>query len=162
MTKLSKARPIAGVLLLGVAVFLWVRGLNRTPASEKAFFYDLSANRIFVGSRSDLPPIRGVDGPEEDAFRAVVISMSGKPKDRDSWKVAYIEGFSPELKQQMADAQQKGEALEMGRLASQAHRFVSRIGDTNWYSLATPEGEQIINEWAKPGPGGVTPVVCTP
>jgi hypothetical protein len=36
------------------------------------------------------------------------------------------------------------------------------VTDAEWVSLATPEGELIVSEWAVPGPDGQSPAVCTP
>ena len=54
--------------------------------------------------------------------------------------------------------------LAMSRLEAQRHRFLRRLSDPAhaWHAMDTPEGEAILNGWAQPGPGGVTPVVCTP
>ena len=157
--------PVLVMLLFVAASWFAVRQFIRSrPPGELAFFYDVSARRVFTASRNALPPIRGVDGPEEDAFRALVISTNGQPADRRSWHVAYLEKFSPELKQKMAAAQGSGDALAMGRLESQRHRFLRRPADpdTAWHSMDSAEGEAILNGWARPGPNGITPVVCTP
>jgi hypothetical protein len=163
----SSASPKAMLvaLLLVAASWFAVRQFIRSlPAGEKTFFYDVSAARLFAAPRTALSPIRGVDGPEEDAFRALVVSTNGRPADRHSWHVAYLEKFSPELKDKMAAAQGSGEALAMSRLETQRHRFLRRLSDpaSAWHAMDTPEGEAILNSWAQPGPGGVTPVVCTP
>ena len=159
--------PVLVAVMLVVVVGGWFATrhfLKSLPNDEKAFFYDVSARRIFLGSRTALPPIRGVDGPEEDAFRALVISTNGRPGDRRSWQVAYLEKFTPELKEKMAAAQNSGEALAMGRLEAQRHRLLRRPSDpaNAWHPMDSPEGEAILNGWARPGPDGITPIVCTP
>lgn len=159
----STLQALAVVALLGVAGYLVFRQtFGRKAAGELGFFYDASAGRIFTGPRDAPPPIRGVDGPEEDGFRAVVLSTTGKPADRKSWQVAYLEKFSPELREKTREAQRTGEALAMGRMVSQGHRFVRRVEDSAWHALDTPEGEAISTAWARPGPEGITPVLCTP
>lgn len=148
--------------LLAVAAGLLLRTLRRPAPGEQAFFYDLSARRIFTAARTAVPPIRGVDGPDEDAFRATVVSTNGRPADRRGWRVAYLEKCSPELKRQMEAAQAVGEALPMGRAAAQTHRFVRRLDGPIWYALDSPEAEAILNDWARPGPNGRAPVLCSP
>lgn len=163
MNRRAVSQAVAVLALLGVGIYLlYSRTFGRREPGELGFFYDLSAKRIFTARRDAPPPIRGVDGPEEDGYRAVVISTNGRPSDRRTWQVAYLEKFSPELRQRMADAQKSGGALEMGRLESQNHRFVRSLGDTNWYALTAPEAETILNSWAQPGPDGITPALCTP
>ncbi|MCC7376452.1 MAG: hypothetical protein IT581_17465 [Verrucomicrobiales bacterium] len=152
----------AVIALLGLAAYLVWQGFGRAAPGEKAFFYDQSAAKIFLGARTAVAPIRGVDGPEEDAYRALVVSVTGHPQDSSSWQVAYVEKCSPELKKMMETAQASGEPLAMGRLAAQAQRFVRRLTDKDWYPSNSPEGEEVLNGWAKPGPDGVTPVVCSP
>ncbi|MBX3748057.1 MAG: hypothetical protein KF833_22340 [Verrucomicrobiae bacterium] len=156
-------RPALVVALLAAAAIVSLRAWRaQSDPAEKGFFYDLSAQRIFIGPRDAAPPIRGVDGPVEDGFRALVISRTGRPEDRRSWEVAYLETFTPELKRRTGQAQAAGEALSMGRLEAQTHRLVRRLSDTDWHPIASPKGEIIVQEWAKPGPDGRTPVVCTP
>lgn len=153
---------VGAVLLLAGAGYLVFRQLGAPAPGERVFFYDESARKIFTAPRTALPPIRGVDGPDEDAYRAMVISTNGKPSDRSSWHVAYLEKYSPELKQKMAAAQTSGAALAMGRMESQANRFVKRVGDPAWFAMTTDAGDAIVSGWAKPGPDGITPVVCSP
>lgn len=156
-------RTIGVMVVLALAAVLTWRAMRAGgPPGEKGFFYDVSAGKIFVGPRTAAPPIRGVDGPDEDGYRAVVISPTGRPGDRASWTVAYLEKFSPELKAKTEAAQASGEALAMGRMEAQAHRWVRRVTDTEWFRMDSPEGEAILSGWARPGPEGVTPVLCTP
>ncbi len=146
-----------------VAGWMVVRQWNRRgEPGELGFFYDVSARRLFTADRNAPPPIRGVDGPEEDAFRAVVISTTGRADDRNSRQVAYLEKFTPELRQRMLAAQESGTALEMGRLETQNHRFVRRLEDADWVPVSSPEAEAVLGSWARPGPDGVTPVLCVP
>lgn len=95
-------------------------------------------------------------------MRAVVISTNGTPEDKKSWTVAYLEKYSPELKQQMENAQKTGQSPALGRAGAQEHRFVRRLGEDKWYPMNSPEAERIVSDWATPGPNGVTPVVCSP
>lgn len=144
----------------GWLFFRWAWG--QPEPGELGFFYDVSAHKLFTGPRQSPPPIRGVDGPEEDGFRAVVISTTGHPMDKGSWKVAYLERFSPELKEASRTAQRTGGELSMGRQAMQSHRFVRFLEDTEWHPMDSPEAEVILNSWAAPGTNGVVPILCTP
>ncbi|MBL9139607.1 MAG: hypothetical protein JNK85_27305 [Verrucomicrobiales bacterium] len=156
-------RGAVAVAAIGAAVYFVAKAVvGKSPPGEKAFFYDLSAGKIFVASRTAVAPIPGLDGPEEDGYRALVISATGRPEDRSSWQVAYLEKYSPELKRAMEAAQKSGEPLAMGRLAAQAQRFVRRLTDTDWVPSNAPEADAVLSGWARPGPDGVTPVVCSP
>lgn len=162
--KRSDNWKIAGLLLLlGVAGWFLFRQVWGRPApGEKGFFYDVSAKKIFLANRDAVPPIRGVDGPEEDGFRAVVYSPTGHPADKRTWKVAYLERCTPELKAKMEAAQKSGEALAMGRVEAQSHRLVRRLEDSEWLPMSAPGVETILNGWATPGPDGATPTLCAP
>jgi hypothetical protein len=112
--------------------------------------------------RTLVPPIKGINDNVQDAVRAVVISLNGNPADQASHKIAYLEKYSPELKQQMEVAQASGASLQMGRNEALGHRFVSRVDQPEWHPINSPEAEKILTEWATPGPDGITPVVCSP
>ncbi|MCI0540596.1 MAG: hypothetical protein L0Z50_35800 [Verrucomicrobiales bacterium] len=152
----------AGVMLLLAGLLLWRFMRDESGVSEKAFFYDVSKLELFVGPRTAVPPIKGIDGPDHDGVRAVVISTNGVPEDKSSWTIAYLEMYSPELKRQMEDAQKTGTSPQMGRAFAQSHRFVRRLTDSEWSSMSSPEGERIVTEWAQPGKNGILPVVCAP
>jgi hypothetical protein len=153
-----------GLALLAAAIALGVlySALKGDPGRTGVFFYDPSASRLFVASIGSIPPIRGVDGPEEDAVRAVVVSITGKPEDRPSRRIAYLERYSPELKRQLEAARSEGGPAPMGRSEAASHRWVRRTNDTDWVPLASETGERIVSDWAVPGPDGISPVVCLP
>ena len=149
--------------LLGVAGGLTWRFVKSDPGdSEQAFYYDLSAQKLFVARRDLIPPVRGTDDAAEDGVRAVVVSTNGQPQQKATWRIAYLETNTPELKQQFETARATSTALAMGRGAAQSHRLVKRPADSAWVPLATPEGEQIVTEWTTWGNGDTVPVVCAP
>ncbi len=163
MNTQTLTKTALAIVMLGVAGLLFLRFLRADAGdSEKAFFYDLSEQKVFIGRRTAVPPVKGINGAEAAAVRAVVISTTGDPRDKSSWKVAYLEKYSPELKQQMETAQATGSSPAMGRAQAQAHRFVKRTSDSQWFPMDSPQGEAIVSDWAMPGPNGVTPVVCAP
>ena len=162
MQKADVIKAVAALCLLALAVGLAVRFFISNKVSEKAFFYDLSEKKLFTAARDQVPPIKGINDAEEDAVRAVVISTTGKPEDKESWSIAYLEKYSPELREQMIEAQKTGTSPRMGRVMAQAHRFVRRVNEDRWHALNTEQGERIVTDWATPGPHGITPIICTP
>lgn len=159
----QKKQLILALVLLVIAAGLVYKFKRSSDAgTDLAFFYDESAKKLFTAPRTQIPPIKGTDGPQEDAFRAVVISRTGKPADKKTWEIAYLEKYSPELKAMMKAAQASGGSPGMSRAEAQEHRFVRLLKDTTWYPLSAPEASQIVSDWANPGPDGVTPVACTP
>lgn len=144
------------------AVLLLVRSLSGGSSRTGSFFYDVSARRLFTAPEGSVPPIRGVDGPEEDAFRAIVVSVTGNPSDRSSWRIAYLERYSPELKKQIDEALAGGPPPALGRGSASTHRWVRRTNETEWVNLGSEAGERIVSEWMSSGTAGATPVLCTP
>ena len=150
------------VVVLAVAGMLfWRFAKNSEGDSEKAFFYDLSERKIFVADRSAIPPIKGINDAQADGVRAVVVSTNGHPEKKATWRIAYLESNTPELKQDLESARAGGTPPAIGRGAAQQFRLVKRPDDRQWVSLATPEGEQIVSEWTTWG-GDRPPVVCNP
>jgi hypothetical protein len=163
MQRSELPKLVVAIVVLAVAGLLLWRFLGAdSGVSERAFFYDLSRQKLFTGPRTAVPPIKGTDDDKEDAVRAVVISTNGNPADKKSWTIAYLEMYAPDLKKQMEEAQATGGSPRMGRALAQTQRLVRRLHDTQWFALSTAEGERIVTEWATPGASGITPVVCTP
>lgn len=163
MVQRDTLKLLGALALLGVAGgLLYLALFGRSTPGEQAFFYDPSAEELFTAPKTAVPPIRGIDGDEEDAVRAVVISVTGDPADRDSWRIAYLERYSPELKRQMEQAQQSGGSPAIGRGAAQAHRFIRRPDQDAWHPMNSPQAELILNAWLTAGPNGQPAVICTP
>lgn len=159
----NQVKLATAVVLLALAGFGFARfARNARGGSDQTFFYDESEGRLFVGPRTAIPPIRGLNDATADAVRAVVISTNGNPRDKSSRVIAYLEKYSPELKQQMEAAQASGQSPLMGRGLAQAHRFVRRPDEPRWHALTSPEGEQIVNAWLTAGPNGQPAIICAP
>src|SRR2546427_350615 len=98
---------VLAIVLFAGAAFRISRFMGeRSQVGENAYFYDLSERKLFVAPRTLVPPIRGINNDEPDGMRAIVIS--GNPKDQASRKIAYLEKYAPELKQQF-EAMQSGQ-----------------------------------------------------
>ena len=163
MNKQTVAKVVVACVLLGLAAFFFVK-LRPAGGSrdEQAFFYDLSAQKLFVAARTSIAPIRGIDNAEMDGVRAIVITTSGDPKDKASQKVAYLEKYAPELKQVLEAVQAGNAAAVPSHQVRQGLTFVKRVSDAAWHPVNTPEGEKIMTEWQVPGPGGKVPAICSP
>lgn len=163
MTPRQIVTAAATILVVVAAVAYGVRQWRGgADAGELAWFYDVSKGQLFTAPRTAVPPIRGVDGPEEDGYLAVVISVTGRPEDKSSRRVAYLEKFAPELKARMVAAQAAGGSPELSRVEMQRQRFVRRLSDTEWFALDSPEAQRILAEWPTLGEGGAAPVLCIP
>jgi hypothetical protein len=158
----NKGALIASVLMLSLAGFFFYRFWNSGRSSEpQVYFYDLSAKKLFAAPQDAVPPIAGMDGPAEDAVRAVVYSPSGDcAKDQ---KIAYLEKYSAELKAQFEQAKRTpgAEFPRMSRAAAQSFTFVARPDELKWHAMDTEEAGTIVGEWRLAHPGA-DPVICTP
>jgi hypothetical protein len=162
MKKSQLLQLLLAVIMLAGAGFGFYRFLrDDSGISEQTYFYDLSAKKLFAAPREALPPIRGIDDPEEDAVRAVVICVSGNPAKAANRKVAYLEKYTPELKQSL-DLVRAGKAEPLPRGQRKGYVFVKRAEDNEWSRSDSPEGEKIMTDWNVPGPDGKMPIVCVP
>jgi hypothetical protein len=159
---------VFAVVLLTGAGFRFARFFQESGSSDGlAYFYDVSERKLFVASRTLVPPIRGLNNGELDGMRAIVVSASGNPKDKPSRKIAYLEKYAPELKQQLESMQSGQEpatppAGRISRGAAQSFTFVRRLNEENWYPVNSAEAEKIMTEWQAPRADGAVPVVCAP
>jgi hypothetical protein len=162
MNKSNILKLVLAVVLLSGAGWMFARFFRQNDGiTEKTFFYDLSEKKLFAASREALPPIRGINNAEEDAVRAVVVSINGNPKDKAARKIAYLEKYAPEFKLQIEKAR-AGQAEPPPRNGRQIYRFVRRVDDVEWHAVSTPEGEKILTEWNVSSPDGKYPTVCVP
>ncbi len=155
-------------MLFGVAAVQFARFLRAWgQPDELAYFYDLSERKLFVAPRTRVPPIRGINNDEADGMRAVVISATGSPRDEAGRRIAYLEKYAPELKQQL-ESRQTGAAApadtagQISRIAAQSMIFVRRLNEETWHAVNSTEAEKIMTEWQVPGADGKTAVVCSP
>jgi len=168
MKKSSLFKIVLALLLLSVAVVCFIK---LSPASESrhegAFFYDLEEHQLFVAPKGSIPPIKGIKGAELAGVRAIVICTNGNPADKKHREIAYLEQYSPEIKQLFEEVRQARAAghapgRSIDRSQVPPNTLVRRLQETDWHALNTPEGENIVNEWNTPGPDGRVPIVCSP
>lgn len=164
--KLKIVLAVGAFALAGVGFVRFYKSSN--PPEGKAWFYDLSARRLFVAPHSSIPPIHGVEGEEEDGVRAIVVSMSGNCTDENSRRIAYLETYTPELKRQLELRKKNDPALIDNAPSTirrgEAHSFilVKRPEEADWHPMTAPEAQEILQTISRPGPDGRTPVVCAP
>ena len=168
MNKKAALMLVLAVVLLAGAGFRFARFFGeRGSADGNAYFYDLSERKLFVAPRTLVPPIRGINNDEVDGVRAIVVSTSDNPRDKAGRKIAYLEKYSTELKQQL-EAMQSGReppgpaGSRISRGAAQSFTLVRRLNDETWHAANSVEAEKIMTEWQVPGPDGKTPLVCAP
>ena len=168
MNKSALLKIALAMIFLCVAVVIFIK---LSPAQESrhedAFFYDLVERQLFVAPKGSIPPIKGMKGADQAGVRAIVICTNGNPADQRHRVIAYLEKYSPEIKQLFESVRQDRAAgrspqVSIDRRQIPPNTLVRRLSDTDWHALNTPEGEQIVNEWNTPGPDGRSPIVCSP
>jgi len=169
MNKKTIIQAGVALVLLATAALLTVSFFrSRAGHSEGTiFFYDLSEQKLFAAPRDSVPPISGINNEAVDGVRAIVISTSGDPKDKQHRKIAYLEKYTPDLKARLEavrQAQNAGQStagmIPHGMMS--ANTLVRRPADTQWFVMNTPQGEQVVAEWNVPGKDGKYPAVCVP
>ena len=161
---------LLGAVGMLAAAFLGFYRFYRSgsPDEGKAYYYDLSGKKLFVGPHDSVPPIRGVIGDEVDGVLAIVISSSGDCNDAASRKIAYLETYAPELKRQIelrkGHEESAMDPVENPIRRGEAHQFilVKRPEEAEWHAMNTPEAQAILQIINTPGPDGRLPVVCIP
>jgi len=168
MKKSARLQVVLALVLLAASVFFFIK---LSPARESqhgdAYFYDVQEQQLFVVPRGSIPPINGIKGAAMTGVRAIVIATNGNPADKKHFQIAYLEKYSPDIKQLFEEVRQaraagRSEEGRIDRRQVHANTWVRRLYDTEWQSLDTAEGQNIASEWNKPGPDGRTPVVCSP
>jgi hypothetical protein len=158
---------LSSVLLVTSVVFF----IKFSPARESehgdAYFYDLEEQQLFVAPRGSIPPITGIKGAAMAGVRAIVIATNGNPTDKKHFQIAYLEKYSPDIKQlfeevRLARAAGRSGEGRIDRREVHANTWVRRLHETEWQSLDSVEGKNIASEWNIPGPDGLLPVVCSP
>ncbi len=168
-----RATVAAGLATLG-AWFLvhQVRESNQVGEDRiQVWFYDESEKRLYPMPRETIPPDRGVGGIPGDGFRAVVIANRGEEKDPSKRRIAYLETYTPALRERVRAMQTSKSAKKFSGKRDlawdsefvQANTLVRRLSDGKWHSAASPTGRQILTEWSrKPDSSGRLPILCMP
>jgi len=168
MKKSDRFQLLLAFALLAASVFFFIKFSPRRESQHgDAYFYDLQEQQLFVAPKGSIPPINGIKGTAMTGVRAIVIATNGNPADRKHFQIAYLEKYSPDIKQLFEEVRQaraagRSEEGRIDRRQVHANTWVRRLHDTDWQSLDTAEGKIIASEWNRPGPDGRTPVVCSP
>ena len=137
----------------------------------QVWFYDESERRLYAMPRETIPPDRGIGGVSGDGVRAVVIANRGEEKDPSKRRIAYLETYTPALRERVQAMQTSKAAKTFSGKRDlawdsewvQASTLVRRPSDSEWQSSASPAGRQILAEWSRnPDSSGRLPILCMP
>ena len=137
----------------------------------QVWFYDQSEQRLYAVPRETIPPHKGDGGQKNDGVRAVVVAGPNECQDPDKRRIAYLETFTPELKELM-------EGIAAARVAGRPYgkpipggesgfyeknTLVRRVDDPTWHDMTSVEGRKIVVEWRSTRcSDGSSPVICSP
>ncbi len=161
----KKQLTLAGVLL-ALAILFFV--LFSSPEGEALeFFYDESEQKLFTAPTGSIPPIKGINDDQLDGVRAIVIAPKGQRDDESTHRIAYLEKWSPQLKQHMEAASKAKEAGHtvpniVDRSQRKFHQFVRRTDSPQWYTMNTDEAAKIMATLRTKDAQGKIPDICTP
>ena len=174
--QLKAILKLAAIVLPTLIVIAWAihrtAGLRRTgDQNARVWFYDQSEKCLYPASPDILPPDRGVGGRKGDGVRAVVVTFRGHKNDAGNRRIAYLQTYSPELKNlldRVCAARAAGHPFK-DQIPTrdsdyfQTNTLVSRADHPTWHPACSTEGQRIMSEWRSwRGPDGQAPVLSTP
>ncbi len=170
-------KPLLKVVLilsgLGIAGWMAVSSLRNSLRSgdpgSRAWFYDESEKKLYSMPVTTIPPDKGIGGISGDGEKAVVVTFGKDWHDRDKWRIAYLEKYTPSLKKNLEELiiARAAHRIFDGSVPSrqseyfQTNTLVKRVDDPDWYPANSDEGKNILTEWRSwRGPDGSQPMVC--
>jgi hypothetical protein len=165
------AAGIVCVSAITFGVWRFCRGPAGGEDGLQIWFYDQSERKLYPAGRDTIPPHEGIGGPQGDGVRAIVVAAQAECGDKTRQRTAYLETYTPELKQLhegIRAARKAGRAygkpLPSGESGFyEKNTLVRRVDDPRWYDMATPEAGRIVAQWrSERGPKGEALDVCTP
>ncbi len=170
LAKLATASVLlAAALVLGVT--RWKSAFASGEAGVRAFFYDQSEKRLYAAPRDTLPPDAGIGGEGGDGARAIVVAPIGATADESKRRIAYLETYTPALREKLAAVQAAKKAGDGAGVKGPSgddpfvlkNTLVQREGENAWYDMTTPQARKIIIEWTSwKDDAGKPLVVVTP
>lgn len=149
-----------------------VRAFARSgEEGARVWFYDQSEKRLYAVPSDTIPPHPGIGGKGGDGVRAFVVAFGSPSKDPAKLRVAYLETYSPELKQtldqirvaRVARKAYPGPMVSPDSEYFQTNTLVKLPEDQDWSPLGSPDGLAVTTQWRSwRGPTGQTPVISVP
>jgi hypothetical protein len=144
------------LLLLIIVVSLLTGGERAEPVtSDRAWFYDVNADKLFAASASKVPPVAAPSGPLPDdapaGVRAYVVTYSFG-SDRSEPIIAYLETRAPDTPPSAYHPAHQKVGAEWGK-----GLLVRRVKDAEWIPADNPAGRAIIERAHQPDDQGRTP-----
>jgi len=142
------------------------RSVQPARRNDRAWFFDLNTNQLFVDDVRAIPPITAPSGPRA-GVRAYVFTC-GDCNDAKQRFIGYLETYTPDAARQLADARRSLESdpqsvdyLMVARDA-RAGRLIRRPNDADWTPAHSEAGVAIITSLARRCPQGTRIRPCLP
>lgn len=157
LSKIRNSPALGGglaVAILGIAAVVAYFNLQEKtrPLIERVWFYDVTTNKVFVGSTNDLPPIKPPSGAEVDGEPAGVRVYKYGCGDCSEPFLAYLLKYTQDALK--ASAAGDASALEPGIR-------VRAIDGEEWFSNEQEEAGKITSMMLVKC-GKVRPIQCNP
>ncbi|MCW5755952.1 MAG: hypothetical protein KIT54_01810 [Phycisphaeraceae bacterium] len=150
-----KAALIATAVVAAGVVAYATTMRSTPPLGKQAFYYDLSAQKLFTDAAGQYPPIRGkhdaVGGDPEghDGVLAIVYRCCDRCTT-EKIQIAYLQKYTDKAKAIFEQADQaeaqgsKGPNEAYDRAFHSNNTLIQRPGDAQWHPKASPQGQAIV------------------
>ncbi|MHC4891603.1 MAG: hypothetical protein ACYTEO_19285 [Planctomycetota bacterium] len=151
------------LLLLMVVIWMWPENpLKEVELSDKAWFYDLNTEQLFVGRDNQIPPIEAPSGPLPNGgpagVKAYVLSYVDEPNESERF-IAFLEILTTEAKKERPGSiKSKASGAEQWGQG----RLIRRVNDKNWVPANSYQGRFILERVFRPNKNGASARYCPP
>lgn len=153
------------IVLLAIAVGALVTQIrSRRPGvvtfDRPLYYFDLGTSQLFTASSKQVPPIAGPSGKQ--AVRAVVFAC-GQCEQASQRRIAHLVKHTDDAKARLEAAQGRPTAqlLDEVSMTGTMVALVPETGEPAWFSMNTPQGMTIAENYLSRCPGGNL-AVCEP
>lgn len=164
-SSIVKVGVAAVALLVAGVLALRLFGASH-EIGDRAFYFDESEAKLYVGPAGQYPPLRGIGGAPEDGVSAMVYVCT-EDASKDDRRIAYLQKYTPELIAELEKARrehdEQGSISEpIDRRYMSAQTLVRRVDEDQWHPQSSPEGQAIIAVLTQRCENGNYPRLCSP
>jgi hypothetical protein len=140
---------VAACLLFSIIIIFASLGsdsVSPEKITQKAWFFDLNTNKLFINDDKKLPPIKAPSGPLPDGSKAGVkayLYCRGYGENQSKPFIGFLETYTTSTKTDDKD-QQKLSTI----------RMIRRKDDEEWFPADSYMGKMIMDELFRPNEKG--------
>lgn len=155
-------RVVVGITIASLAVLLLIVIWLLIPGErtleyeepEKAWFYDLNTDKLFVAKSNLVAPIEAPSGPLPDGrpagVKAYVFSYAAEPNESNRF-IGFLETSDPNAPATASGSEEWGEGM-----------LIRRLEDKAWAPANSKKGLAIVKEAYQANENGESPSYCSP